>query len=104
MLRTILSSHFFNTRRAFNVTAMSFTPVQLAAEIRKHIPEFAIDYEIDPVRQGIADSWPNYMDDSAARREWGWKPEYDLQRMTAEMLDVLMHKLTGKESVKVSRS
>jgi nucleoside-diphosphate-sugar epimerase len=87
-------------RNAFNVTAMNFTPAQIAAEIRKHIAEFAIDYEIDPVRQGIADSWPNYMDDTAARREWGWKPEYDLAGMTTEMLDVLTHKLSGTQPIK----
>ncbi len=76
-------------RNAFNVTAMHFTPGEIAAEIRKHIPDFRMDYEIDPVRQAIADSWPNYMDDSAARREWGWSPEYDLPRMTEEMLGIL---------------
>ncbi len=71
---------------AFNVTAMSFTPEQLADEIRKHIPEFTIDYRIDPVRQGIADSWPSQMDDRAARTEWGWQPRYDLPAMVADML------------------
>jgi nucleoside-diphosphate-sugar epimerase len=80
-------------RNAFNVTAMSFTPKMLAEEIRKHIPGFTIDYDIDPVRQAIADSWPNSMDDSCARKEWGWKPEYDLARMTREMIDVLTRKL-----------
>jgi nucleoside-diphosphate-sugar epimerase len=80
-------------RNAFNVTAMSFTPKMLTEEIRKYIPEFMIDFEIDPVRQAIADSWPNSMDDSCARREWGWKPEYDLARMTREMIDVLSRKL-----------
>src|SRR5688500_13392188 len=59
-------------RNAFNVTAMSFTPEELAAEIRKHVPGFTIDYRIDPVKQSIADSWPNSLDDSAARREWEW--------------------------------
>jgi nucleoside-diphosphate-sugar epimerase len=77
---------------AFNVTAMSFNPEMIAAEIRKHIPDFEISYEIDPVRQRIADSWPNNMDDSAARREWGWKPEYDLGAMTEDMLRVLTEK------------
>jgi nucleoside-diphosphate-sugar epimerase len=76
-------------RNAFNVAAMSFSPDELAGEIRKHIPDFAIDYEVDPVRQAIADSWPESMDDEAARREWGWKAEYDLPRMTADMLDKL---------------
>ena len=81
-------------RNAFNVTAMNFTPGQVADEIRKHIPEFEITYEVDPTRQAIADSWPNYMDDSAARQEWGWKPTYDLARMTVDMLE----KLTGRAS------
>jgi len=76
-------------RNAFNVAAMSFAPEELAAEIRKHVPEFAIDYEVDPVRQAIADSWPESMDDSAARAEWGWRPEYDLPRMTVDMLERL---------------
>ena len=73
-------------RNAFNVTAMSFTPAELAVEITKHIPEFVVDYEVDPIRQAIADSWPRSIDDSAARHEWGWKPEYDLAAMTADML------------------
>lgn len=80
-------------RNAFNVTAMSFTPEILAAEIRKYIPELVLDYQIDPVRQGIADSWPNYMDDSAARKEWSWRPEYDLSRMVAEMMKGVSAKL-----------
>ncbi len=76
-------------RNAFNVTAMNFTPTGIADEIKKHIPEFEISFDNDPVRQRIADSWPNYMDDSAAREEWGWSPEYDLGAMTADMLKVL---------------
>ncbi|MDD3733149.1 MAG: L-threonine 3-dehydrogenase, partial [candidate division Zixibacteria bacterium] len=80
-------------RNAFNVTAMHFTPQQLAVEIRKHIPDFKISYEVDPVRQEIADSWPNYMDDSAARAEWGWKPEYDLEMMTSDMLGKIRQKI-----------
>jgi nucleoside-diphosphate-sugar epimerase len=73
-------------RNAFNITAMNFTPEELAAEIRLHRPDFEIDYEIDPIRQAIADSWPEQIDDGAARAEWGWKPRYDLQVMTREML------------------
>jgi nucleoside-diphosphate-sugar epimerase len=80
-------------RNAFNVTAMNFTPEELAAEIRKHIPEFKIDYQIDPTRQAIADSWPNSLDDSAAREEWGWSPEYGLPAMVQEMLENLGRKL-----------
>jgi len=82
-------------RNAFNISAMSFTPEILAAEIRKHIPDFEIDYNVDPVRQTIADSWPDYMDDSAARAEWGWAPEYDLSRMTTIMLEAVGKKIGG---------
>ena len=89
-------------RNSFNLTAMNFTPAEIAEEIRKHIPEFEIEYEIDPVRQAIADSWPNYMDDSCARQEWGWKPEYDLPRMTKEMIEVLSRKLWGECSFDVT--
>ncbi|NIN72270.1 MAG: NAD-dependent epimerase/dehydratase family protein [Gemmatimonadetes bacterium] len=80
-------------RNAFNVTAVNFTPEQLGAEIRTHVPEFTIEYEVDPVRQGIADSWPNSLDDSAAREEWDWQPEYDLPSMTRDMLENLRVKL-----------
>jgi len=80
-------------RNAFNVTACTFTPDELAAEIRKHLPSFEIRYEIDPVRQAIADSWPQSLDDSAARSEWGWRAEYDLAAMTADMLAKLRLKL-----------
>lgn len=73
-------------RNAFNMTAMQVTPESLAAAIREHVPEFEIDYEVDPVRQAIADSWPRRIDDTAAREEWGWKPEYDLEAMTADMI------------------
>ena len=82
-------------RNAFNVTAMSFTPEEIAAEIRKHVPSFAIDYRIDRVRQAIADSWPRSLDDSAARQEWGWQPTYDLAAMTEDMLENLERKLTA---------
>ncbi len=80
-------------RNAFNVTAMNFTPEELAAEIRKHMPDFVIDYDVDPVRQTIADSWPRSLDDSAARAEWDWAPDYDLSAMTTDMLDHLRAKL-----------
>lgn len=76
-------------RNGYNITAMSFTPVQLAEEIKKHIPEFVISYSIDPVRQAIAESWPRHMDDSVARAEWQWIPKYDLPTMVKEMLDKL---------------
>ncbi len=81
-----------NHRNAFNVTAMSFTPAQLAAEIQKHLPDFTIAYTIDPVRQAIADSWPMHMDDSAARSEWGWQPKYDLEATVQDMLEQIEFK------------
>jgi nucleoside-diphosphate-sugar epimerase len=73
---------------AFNLAAMSFSAGELAAEIRKHIPNFQCEFVPDE-RQQYADSWPRSIDDSAARREWDWKPEYDLARMTADMLERL---------------
>ena len=74
-------------RNAFNITAMSLTPETITAAIKARIPEFYIDYSVDLLRQAIADSWPNHMDDRAAREEWGWKPEYTLETMTADMLE-----------------
>lgn len=74
-------------RNAFNVTAMQLTPESLAGEIRKHLPGFTIDYQVDPVRQAIADSWPHRVDDSAAREEWGWRPTFDAPAMTTDMLE-----------------
>ena len=69
----------------FNIAAMSFSAGQLAAEIEKHLPEFVCEYKPDE-RQVIADSWPRSIDDHVARQEWGWQPEYNLARMTADML------------------
>lgn len=83
-------------RNAFNVAAMSFTPETLAGEIRVHVPDFAIDYAVDPVRQAIADSWPDSVDDSAARHQWGWKPEWDLPGMTEDMLKQLRRRRGGE--------
>ncbi len=80
-------------RNAFNVTAFSITPKILAEKIKKYIPEFKITYNVDPVRQAIADSWPNNMDDSVARKEWGWEPKYDLEMMTKDMIEKLKMKL-----------
>jgi nucleoside-diphosphate-sugar epimerase len=80
-------------RNCFNVTAMSLDPEIMAKEIRKHIPEFKLDYEVDPVKVKIAATWPNSMDDSVARDEWDWKHEYDLVTMTTDMLNVLEKKL-----------
>ncbi len=80
-------------RNSFNVTNMTLTPAILAEEIRRHIPGFTIDYEIDPVRQAIADSWPNSLDDSAARQEWDWSPEFDFETMTRDMIEKLSRKI-----------
>jgi nucleoside-diphosphate-sugar epimerase len=80
-------------RNAFNISAMSFAPEHISAEIKKHIPKFEMDYDVDPVRQAIADSWPNSLDDTAAREEWGWNPKYDLASMTTDMLEKLKIKL-----------
>lgn len=79
-------------RNAFNITSMSFCPEDQAGYIRAHIPEFEIDYDVDPVRQAIANSWPNSLEDYAARVEWGWSPDYDLGSMTEDMLKVLAEK------------
>ncbi len=79
-------------RNAYNLTAMSFAPAQLAEAIRAERPHFEIDYDVDPVRQAIADSWPQHIDDRAAREQWDWSPRYDLERMTREMLTALSAK------------
>jgi nucleoside-diphosphate-sugar epimerase len=66
---------------------MTVAPETIAAEIEKLIPGFTLDYKIDPLRQAIADSWPNSLDDRAAREEWGWQPEYGLESMTQDMIE-----------------
>jgi nucleoside-diphosphate-sugar epimerase len=79
-------------RNCFNVTAMSFDPEIIFNAIKKYYPDFKMDYDVDPLKQGIADSWPNKMDDTAARQEWGWNPVWDLDRMTQDMLKVIKEK------------
>ena len=79
-------------RNSFNITAMSFDPEGIAASIRELIPSFELHYELDPLRQGIADSWPNSLDDSCARSEWDWKPQYDLPAMTRDMIETIRRK------------
>lgn len=86
----------FVHRNAFNITSMSFDPEIIYSHIKRYMPDFEMEYQVDPLRQAIAESWPNSMDDSCARAEWGWKPEYDLDAMTRDMLEKLRHKL-GKE-------
>jgi nucleoside-diphosphate-sugar epimerase len=80
-------------RNSFNIASMSFDPEILRKKIEEHIPGFKMRYEVDPVRQAIADSWPDKMDDSCAREEWGWTPSYDLETMTVDMIDALKKKL-----------
>jgi len=80
-------------RNSFNIASMSFDPEGIAAAIRKEIPGFRMRYEVDPVRQAIADSWPNKMDDTCARKEWGWVPSYNLETMTRDMILNLRKKL-----------
>lgn len=82
-------------RNSFNITAMSFDPEEIYANIKKYVPDFEMVYELDPLRQKIADSWPDSLDDSCAREEWDWKPEYDLDAMTRDMLKNLRLKLKG---------
>lgn len=79
-------------RNSFNIAAMSFEPETIAASIRKYIPEFTMEYKVDPLRQSIAESWPNSLDDTCARNEWDWAPTYDLDMMTQDMLRVLKAK------------
>ena len=85
-------------RNAYNVTAMSVTPAEIAAAITRQVPGFAVDYEVDPVRQAIADSWPRSLDDSAAHADWGFAPQYDLEAMTTDMLARLRSKVAGARS------
>ena len=77
----------------FNIASLSFGPETVFEAIRKYKPDFEMVYDVDPLKQGIADSWPNMMDDSCARNEWDWKPAYDLDAMTRDMLEKLAIKL-----------
>jgi len=84
--------------RTYNVTGFSFTPEQLADGIRQFLPHFTIDYKICPVRQRIADSWPQSLDDSTARKDWAWRPEFDLQGTVQIMLERVNAKLKPHDS------
>jgi len=77
----------------FNVAAMSFDPETIYAAIKKHCPTFEMVYDVDPLKQAIAESWPDQMDDTCARREWGWQHQYGLEEMTADMLEQLSKRL-----------
>ena len=88
-------------RNSFNIASMSFDPEIIYAKIREYMPEFTMTYELDPLRQAIADSWPDSLDDSCAREEWDWKPEYDLDTMTRDMIKNLRIKFGIKEAVMV---
>ena len=81
-------------RNSFNIASMSFDPEMIYASIKKYIPDFKMQYEHDPLRQAIADSWPNSLDDSCARAEWDWKPEFDLDTMTRDMIEKLRVKFS----------
>lgn len=80
-------------RNGFNVTAMSFAPEIIYEEIKKYRPDFEMEYDVDPMKQAIADSWPDCLDDSAAREEWDWQPKYDISSMTKDMLEQLSKRI-----------
>lgn len=81
-------------RNSFNIASMSFDPEMIYGAIKKHYPNFIMEYDIDPLKQAIADSWPNSLDDTSAREEWGWKPKYNLEKMTEDMINVLKKRLS----------
>lgn len=89
-------------RNSFNIASMSFDPEIIYNKIKEYVPGFKMEYAPDPLRQAIADSWPNSLDDTCARQEWGWKPEYDLDKMTRDMLSHLRVKL-GVAEVETAR-
>ncbi|MBS4218777.1 L-threonine 3-dehydrogenase [Bacillus sp. FJAT-49711] len=83
-------------RNAYNITAMSIEPEEIAGAIRDYLPNFKLEYSVDPVRQAIAESWPNSIDDTAAREDWGFKTSFDLKKMTADMLKKIERKIERK--------
>ena len=88
-------------RNSFNIASMSFDPEIIYNKIKEYIPDFRMEYELDPLRQQICDSWPNSLDDTCAREEWGWKPEYDLDAMTVDMIKHLRRKFGIAEPASV---
>lgn len=82
-------------RNSFNIASMSFDPEIIYNKIKEYIPDFRMEYELDPLRQSIADSWPDSLDDTCARTEWDWKPEFDLDAMSKDMIKNLRVKLLG---------
>ena len=73
-------------RTSYNIQSMTFSPSEIAAEIKKHIPSFQIVYKVDPIRQKISETWPHFIKDNRARNDWGWAPKFDLPKMTKEIL------------------
>ncbi len=92
---------WLRSRNAYNVTAMSVMPAELATEIRKYTPQFAVDYRVDPQRQKIADSWPQSIDASAARQDWGFFPRFDLAAMAKDMLVRLSAKTAAPQGGRI---
>jgi nucleoside-diphosphate-sugar epimerase len=86
----------FVHRNSFNIASMSFDPEIIYNKSKEYVPDFQMEYKVDPLRQAIADSWPNSLDDTCAREEWGWKPEYDLDSMTKDMLAKLTERFQKK--------
>ena len=86
-------------RNSFNISSMSFDPEMIFTKIKEYVPDFEMEYKLDPLRQAIADSWPDNLDDHCAREEWGWKPEFDLDSMTQDMLKHLKIKFQKEEPV-----
>ena len=86
-------------RTSYNISGMSFSPKEISSEIKKHIPEFTTIYEPD-YRQKIAESWPQSIDDSIATKDWGWKPDYDIAKMTNDMIEnmILPDQVEGKNT------
>ena len=80
-------------RNSFNIASMSFAPEEIFAAVQKRMPEFTMDYAVDPVKEEISRSWPNKLDDTCAREEWGWNPDWDLAKMTEDMLRAVRAKL-----------